>query len=129
MYIIIRLYLYWAQVIKALKLETGKVPKDYEDNFRRADQTFLYQVVFDPRSQEQVRLNNPPSDTTLEFAGVYPQKCVLKRWCTVIMLFQKLSRRGYAIQIQCVISFLLCLTNNEHNNDCIGIIHVHQRGL
>ena len=64
-----------AQAIKALQYETGKVPKDYETDFRRADQTFLHQVVFDPRTQEQARLNELPSDvdtSDFEFAGVYP---------------------------------------------------------
>ena len=63
------------QVIKSLQYETGKVPVDYEENFRRADHTFLYQVVFDPRTQQQVRLNEVPSDIDLasfEFAGTYP---------------------------------------------------------
>ena len=62
------------QAIKALHYENGKVPKDYEDNFRKADQTFLYQMVFDPRTQQQVRLSQLPNDvemTDYEFAGVY----------------------------------------------------------
>lgn len=63
------------QAIKSLQYETGKVPVDYEENFRRADHTFLYQVVFDPRTQQQVRLNEVPHDIDLasfEFAGTYP---------------------------------------------------------
>ena len=64
------------QVIKALKYDTrGKVPETYEHDFRRADYAFRYQLVFDPRSQQQVRLNSLPPDTDaalMDFAGVYP---------------------------------------------------------
>ena len=68
------LFLY-PKVIKTLHYETGKVPKNYEEDFRRAEYTFLYQLVFDPRSQKQVRLNQLPDDVDsneFEFAGVYP---------------------------------------------------------
>lgn len=61
-------------MIKALRYETGKVPEAYETDFRKADQTFLYQMVFDPRTQKQVRLNHLPDDVDaadFEFAGVY----------------------------------------------------------
>ena len=64
-----------SQVIKCLQYETGKVPKDYEDNFRKAEYTFLYQLVFNPRTQTQVRLNDLPDDVDpkdFEFAGMYP---------------------------------------------------------
>jgi exonuclease-1 len=69
------------RVIKALHYETGKVPQGYEANFRRADQTFLYQLVFDPRTQQQVRLHPLPSDvdtSDFEFTGVAssPRKAV-----------------------------------------------------
>lgn len=63
------------QVIAHLKRSGKDVPPDYEDDFRRADQTFLYQLVFDPRSQSQVRLNTPPSHLDahqLDWAGTYP---------------------------------------------------------
>ena len=63
-----------SQVIKSLQFETGKVPEGYEEAFRKAEHTFLYQMVFDPRTQTQVRLNEPPQDLDLkqglEFAGV-----------------------------------------------------------
>lgn len=62
------------KVIKHIQRQTGKVPKDYEESFRRAEHTFLYQLVFDPRTQTQVRLNEPPDDVdpaSFEFAGVY----------------------------------------------------------
>ena len=63
------------QVIRALRCESSKVPSDYELNFKRAEYTFLYQLVFDPRSQQQVRLNNLPEGvdpSEFEFAGMYP---------------------------------------------------------
>ena len=62
-------------MIKALKFDTGKVPENYEHDFRRADYAFCFQLVFDPRTQQQVRLNSLPPDldtTLLDFAGVYP---------------------------------------------------------
>lgn len=61
-------------MIKSLQYESGKVPKDYEENFTKAEYTFLYQLVFDPRTQKQVRLNQLPDDVNpndFEFAGVY----------------------------------------------------------
>ena len=51
------------------------MPKGYEADFRKADQTFLYQLVFDPCTQQQVRLHPLPGDvdtTDFEFAGMYP---------------------------------------------------------
>ena len=51
------------------------MPKDYDANFKKAEWTFLYQLVFDPRSQQQVRLNPLPDDVDpkeLAFAGMYP---------------------------------------------------------
>lgn len=63
------------QVIRGLKIESSQVPKDYDVNFKKAEWTFLYQLVFDPRSQQQVRLNPLPDDVDpkeLEFAGMYP---------------------------------------------------------
>ncbi|TPX34845.1 hypothetical protein SmJEL517_g02617 [Synchytrium microbalum] len=38
------------------------IPKDYEESFRRADYTFLYQRVFDPESRGLVPLNPFPAD-------------------------------------------------------------------
>jgi exonuclease-1 len=64
------------QVILHLKMQKGKtVPKDYSEGFARAEQTFLYQLVFDPRTQKQVRLNPLPENidpVEIEFAGAYP---------------------------------------------------------
>lgn len=62
-------------MIKQLNNETAKVPPGYQDSFRRAEYTFLYQIVFDPRTQKQVRLNELPDDvdaSEFEIAGVYP---------------------------------------------------------
>ena len=62
-------------MIRGLRLESTQVPKDYDVNFKKAEWTFLYQLVFDPRSQQQVRLNPLPDDVDpkeLEFAGMYP---------------------------------------------------------
>ena len=61
------------QVIRTLQCETGKVPPSYEEDFQKAESTFLYQLVFDPRSQSQVRLHPLPQDMSsqdIEFAGV-----------------------------------------------------------
>ena len=68
------------QVIVHLKMQKGKsVPKTYTQDFQRAEHTFLYQLVFDPRIQKQVRLNPLPDHVNpaeFEFAGTYPhRKC------------------------------------------------------
>ena len=52
-----------------------KVPSDYEAKFLQAEQTFLYQIVFDPKTSKLVPLNPVPDDlegTELHFAGQYP---------------------------------------------------------
>ena len=67
--------LFWLQVIRCLRVEKSQVPKDYDADFKKAEWTFLYQLVFDPRSQQQVRLNSLTDDIDpkeLEFAGMYP---------------------------------------------------------
>lgn len=51
------------------------VPDDYEKSFKQADETFLYQLVFDPVSMKLVPLNELPEGVQpgdLEFAGPYP---------------------------------------------------------
>jgi exonuclease-1 len=51
------------------------VPKDYETRFEKAEQTFLYQIVFDPNTNKLVPLNPLPDDIDpayLHFAGQYP---------------------------------------------------------
>lgn len=52
-----------------------KVPQDYETRFAQAEQTFLYQIVFDPNTGKFVPLNPVPENInadTLHFAGQYP---------------------------------------------------------
>ncbi|EDV24061.1 uncharacterized protein TRIADDRAFT_26121 [Trichoplax adhaerens] len=54
---------------------TMKVPKNYETQFKMADETFLYQVVFDPVTKTTIPLTPYPKDiepSTLEHAGQYP---------------------------------------------------------
>lgn len=66
-----------------MQSETSKVPKDYEAEFRRAEHTFLYQLVFDPRTQAQVHLNRVPSDvdpSDLQFCGEYPLMPTVLHW-------------------------------------------------
>ena len=65
-------------------LESGKVPSGYADAFRRADHTFLYQLVFDPVTQMQVHLNPLPSSMDvkeLEYAGVYVLYTIVTNVC------------------------------------------------
>ena len=53
-----------------------QVPADYEKSFKQADETFLYQLVFDPISKKLVPLNELPEGIELgdlEFAGPYPR--------------------------------------------------------
>ncbi|KAI6659969.1 Exonuclease 1 [Oopsacas minuta] len=62
------------KVIRAVKFEKPtSVADDYEDNFRRADMTFLYQTVYDPRTESQVPLTPFPPEVeveTITFVGV-----------------------------------------------------------
>ena len=64
------------QLIGTLRLNTKmNVPKDYETRFEKAEQTFLYQIVFDPNTNKLVPLNPLPDDIDpayLHFAGQYP---------------------------------------------------------
>lgn len=51
------------------------VPEDYVEGFVRANNTFLYQLVFDPVRREVVPLNPYPDHLdikTLSYAGLYP---------------------------------------------------------
>lgn len=53
------------------------MPSDYDANFKKAEDTFLYQLVFDPRTQKQVHLTELPEGvepSEFEYAGVYPLK-------------------------------------------------------
>ena len=52
-----------------------KVPDDYEEKFKQAEETFLYQLVFDPVTECLAPLNPLPEGVEpgdLEFAGPYP---------------------------------------------------------
>lgn len=63
-------------MIKSLRLDAKmQVPADYEQSFKQADETFLYQLVFDPLSENLVPLNELPEGLKpgdLQFAGPYP---------------------------------------------------------
>lgn len=51
------------------------VPDEYLEGFTKANNTFLYQLVFDPMKRKVVPLNPYPEDidpATLGYAGVYP---------------------------------------------------------
>ncbi len=76
----------YTQVIRALRCDSSGVPDDYEDNFKKADETFLYQLVYDPRIHQQVRLHPLPTGVSSEevkFAGVYPAciNLILSNYC------------------------------------------------
>ncbi|XP_029187428.2 exonuclease 1-like isoform X2 [Acropora millepora] len=61
------------KVIKSLRLDAKlQVPADYEKSFKQADETFLYQLVFDPLLENLVPLNELPEGLKLgdlQFAG------------------------------------------------------------
>ena len=51
-----------------------KVPEDYAEEFKKADMTFLYQVVFDPIEETRKPLNELPDglqEEELTFSGMY----------------------------------------------------------
>lgn len=51
------------------------VPEEYIEGFIRANNTFLYQLVFDPVRRKVVPLNTYPEHidvSTLNYAGLYP---------------------------------------------------------
>ena len=77
-------------MIKSLRLDAKMhVPADYEKNFKQADETYLYQLVFDPVSRNLVPLNELPDGMQvgdLEFAGPYPFATVI-----VILLIEIIS--------------------------------------
>ena len=67
-------------------MQKGKaVPKLYSEDFKRAEETFLFQLVFDPRTQKQTRLNPVPDGVVpadFEFAGSYPD--IKSPWASVM---------------------------------------------
>ena len=76
------IYCVSSQVIKSLRLDAKlQVPADYEKSFKQADETFLYQLVFDPLLENLVPLNELPEGLKpgdLQFAGPYPFETVLQ---------------------------------------------------
>ncbi|KAG0142845.1 hypothetical protein CROQUDRAFT_49688 [Cronartium quercuum f. sp. fusiforme G11] len=61
-YQLIRTYKSAERAIKATRLEGNmKVPLKYEALFRRAELTFLYQIVYNPTTRKLVHLHPPPS--------------------------------------------------------------------
>lgn len=68
------------------------VPKGYEENFRKAEIVFKYQLVFDPRKKKLVRLNSIEDGTEfqpddLNYAG--PYLLLIKRKFGVLRLISK----------------------------------------
>jgi len=58
-----------------LKMPALQVTPDYVDAFFRANNSFLYQLVFDPIHRKLVPLNPYPDDVNpaeLHYAGPYP---------------------------------------------------------
>jgi len=63
-----------------LKMPALQVTPDYVDAFFRANNSFLYQLVFDPVHRKLVPLNPYPDDVNpaeLRYAGPYPFSCPL----------------------------------------------------
>jgi len=62
------------RVPSCLKMPNLEVTKEYRDDFVQAEQTFLYQLVYDPVSRKVVPLTPYPEDmdiNTLLYAGKY----------------------------------------------------------
>jgi len=62
------------RIPSCLKMPSLEVTKEYRDGFLQAEQTFLYQLVYDPVNRKVVPLNPYPEDidvTSLSFAGAY----------------------------------------------------------
>jgi len=63
-----------------LKMPGLQVTPDYVDAFFRANNSFLYQLVFDPVRRKLVPLNPYPDDVDpaeLHYAGPYPSLVVV----------------------------------------------------
>jgi len=63
------------KIPSTLKMSNLQVPVDYVDGFFRAENSFLYQLVFDPIQRKLVPLNPYPDDIDprdLYYAGPYP---------------------------------------------------------
>lgn len=66
------------------------VPEDYMEGFVRANNTFLYQLVFDPVRREVVPLNPYPDHLdvkTLSYAGLYPSRPLRQSLLLISTLF------------------------------------------
>jgi exonuclease-1 len=66
------------------------ITPDYIQGFYRADNTFLYQLVYDPIKRKQVPLNPYPEGINrdeLQYAGTYPciNKCLIVKCCITII--------------------------------------------
>ncbi|MGH0141377.1 UNVERIFIED_CONTAM: hypothetical protein FKN15_073630 [Acipenser sinensis] len=96
-------------IIKVIK-KTGQylkmnvtVPDEYIEGFTRANNTFLYQLVFDPISRRLVPLNPYPDDMdpkTLSYAGQYPLKCNLCGYFSINILYNFSSKNpSFAVQL------------------------------
>ena len=67
------------------------VPDEYVDKFICANNTFLYQLVFDPLQRKMIPLHPYPPDvdsSQLDYAGQYPY--------SVVLAFTVLSKRSLA---------------------------------
>ena len=62
------------KAITAVRMEKpNSVPENYEDSFQQANNTFLYQIVFDPKTESQIPLTPVPPEVdlnSLSFAGL-----------------------------------------------------------
>ena len=62
------------KAIRAVRVEKpNSVPQNYEESFQQANMTFLYQTVFDPRTESQLPLTPIPPEVdlnSLTFAGL-----------------------------------------------------------
>ena len=66
----------FCQLFRSLKLGNQySINQEYVESFKQADQTFLYQTVFDPQLETLVPLTAIPEELEsldLEFLGPYP---------------------------------------------------------
>ena len=91
-----------------LKMDKLIVPQDYIENFFKADNTFLYQLVFDPIKRKLVPLNPYPPDldpTELHYAGPYPFACTVSELnvrATILSIFSGGVERGVGIELRAV---------------------------
>lgn len=61
------------QIPKVLKMPNLNISAEYIENFKKADKTFKYQIVFDPIARKMVSLHPYEDDDEkedLSFAGL-----------------------------------------------------------